>query len=183
MNIISSTVPLVVLDDAGVFRRYRDVGALVGSGQRPESTRCVVDRDGQYFHLETDPAGNLRLSRPFGPIEFHSLRGQFVRDQHRHPELHRILRVYPDTMGAFLDSLFEELALEEPGDEQQWLVIAGGQTLRAPGLDAVDRRVVRAPEASVVVDPFGHRYRPRMVRRGGLARRLRGRPVYVEIAG
>lgn len=181
MSTIASTAPVVVLDDAGVFRRYGDLASLIASGQQPESTRCVLNREGQYFHLESDGDGKVTLGRALGSVEFHSLRQQFTRDQHHHPELHRLLRVYPSTMAAFLESLFEELVLEEPDDEQPWLVITENQTLRAFGLGAVDRRVADATGPTVAVDPFGHRYRPHTVRRGPLARRLHGRPLYVEI--
>lgn len=181
MSAIQGALPLIVLDDGGQFRRYGTEAELLRSQERPESTRCVIDRIGQYYHLQADPDGRLVLSRPLGPVEHHSLRQHFLRQQHRHPEDHRLLRRFPATREEFLEAIFEELELEDPADDQPWTVESGNQTLRCTGLNAVDALTVRARGPVVVADPFGHSYRPRAPRNRALARRLHGHPLYIEI--
>ena len=181
MSASQSAQPVIVLDDEGQFRRYASEAELLRSQETPESTRCVIDRTGQYRHLQTDPDGCLALSRPLGPVEHHSLREHFLRQQHRHPEDYRLLRRYPATREEFLEAIFEELELEDPEDDQPWILQSGHQTWRCAGLGAVDAQAARAYGPVVVTDPFGHAYRPRMPAGHALARRLKGHPLYIEI--
>ncbi|AMM31593.1 hypothetical protein SA2016_0905 [Sinomonas atrocyanea] len=177
-----SALSLIVLDDEGQFRLYAAEAELLRSQERPGSTRCVIDRTGQYYHLQADPHGRLVLGRPLGPAEHHSLRQHLLRQQHLHPEAHRLRRRHcPTSREEFLEAIFEELALEGPGDDQPWTVRAGRQSWRCNGLRAVDAQVARASGPVVVTDPFGHAYRPRVPWNRALARRLRGHPLYVEI--
>jgi hypothetical protein len=181
MSAIQGAVPLIVLVDDGQFRRYASEAELLRSQERPESTRCVIDRIGQYYHLQADPDGLLALSRPLGPVDHYSLREHFLRQQHWHPEDYRLLRRYPATREEFLEAIFEELELEDPEDDQPWILQSGHQTWRCAGLRAVDVQTARAYGPVVVTDPFGHAYRPRTPANHALARRLRGHPLYIEI--
>ncbi|MGT2464221.1 hypothetical protein [Sinomonas atrocyanea] len=181
MSATQGAGPLIVLDDEGQFRRFSSEAELLRSQERPESTRCVIDRVGQYFHLLADPDGRLVLSRPLGPVEHHSLRQHFLRQQHGHPEMHRLLRLYPATREEFLEAIFEELELEGPGDDQGWTLQSGQQSQQCAGLRALDAQVARASGPVSVTDPFGHAYRPRIPWNRALARRLRGHPLYIEV--
>jgi hypothetical protein len=175
-------MPLIVLDDDGEFRRYGSESDLLQSQERPECIRCVIDRTGQYYHLQADADGRLLLSRPFGPAEHHSLRQYFLRQQHAHPEMHRLLRLYPSTREEFLETVFEELELEGPADDQPWTIRSGQRSWRCAGFRALDAQIARASGPVSVTDPFGHAYRPCTPWNRALARRLGRQPLYVEIA-
>ncbi|HKU10646.1 hypothetical protein [Sinomonas sp.] len=180
--------PLVLLDDVGALRLYASEAELAESGEDPGSTRCVIGRHGEYFHLLADPdARGLRVSRQIGMIAHETLWEHLRRQREVAPELHRILRRFPESREDFLAELFEELSLEAPGDQRAWTVSSQGQVWHCQGLDGVDRVVAQragVPDGKVVVrDPYGHAYVPRVVKHGSLARRLRGRPLYVEVVG
>ncbi|GAB2738397.1 hypothetical protein [Sinomonas soli] len=181
MGAIQGAMPLIVIDDDGEFHLFRTEAELLRSGERPGSSRCVIDRSGQYRHLLAGPDGLLALSRSLGPADHYSLRQQFLRQQHAHPEAHRLLRRYPSTREDVLASIFEELELEAPSDVQGWTVQAGVVRSRCAGLHAVDEQMAHRTGAVVVADPFGHRYVPHAPSNRALARRLGGRPLYVEI--
>jgi hypothetical protein len=178
--------PLVLLDELGAFRLYPSFADLAAAGEDPGSTRCVIGRHGEYFHLEQAPEG-LRLSRRMGTVTYETLREHMVRQRELEPALHRILRRFPESREEFLAELFEELALEAPGDRAVWTVAEQGRVWHCEGLDGVDRVVAERsalPDGEILVrDPYGHAYVPRVVKRGALARRLHGRPLYVEVVG
>lgn len=181
MGATAAAVPLVLLDDGGEFRLYRSEGALLASQESPEGTRGVIDPIGRYYQLRADRDGGLQLSSPLGPVEHYTLRQQFLARQHIHPEAHRLLRRYPRSREDFMEMLFQELELEDPADGRAWTATAMHQSWRCNGLQGVDSLVAHTPGPVLVTDPFGHRYRPRTVRHGRIGRRLRGRPLYIEI--
>jgi hypothetical protein len=177
--------PLVLLDDVGALRLYASEAELAESGEDPGSTRCVIGRHGEYFHLLSDQDGRLHVSGQIGTIAQETLWEHLRRQREVAPELHRILRHFPESREEFLAELFEELRLEMPGDQRAWTVSSHGQVWHCQGLDGVDRVVVQhngLPDGKVV-DPYGHAYVPRVMKHGPLARRLRGRPLYVEVVG
>jgi hypothetical protein len=181
MRAIQGAMPLIVVDDDGEFRLYRTEAELLRSDERPGSSRCVIDRSGQYRHLLTGPDGLLAVSRSLGQADHYSLRQQFLRQQHAHPEDHRLLRRYPSTREDVLSVIFEELELEGPADLQEWTLHAGPTTTRCAGLHAVDAQIAHRAGGVIVADPFGHCYLPHAPANRGLARRLRGNPLYIEI--
>ncbi|NUP73065.1 MAG: hypothetical protein HOQ07_00160 [Sinomonas sp.] len=181
MSATQGAAALVLLDEYGEFRLYGSETDLLRSHEEPESTRCVIDRLGQYLHLQRDPLGRLALSRPLGPADHLSLLQQFRREQHRHPDDHRLLRRYPATREQVLDTIFEELEAEDPADAHTWTVETGHGIWLCQGLGAVDARVAQSPDPALVTDPYGHSYRPHTLQHGAVARRLHGRPLYVEL--
>ncbi|MDP9885876.1 hypothetical protein J2W21_003401 [Sinomonas atrocyanea] len=181
MCAIQGAMPLIVVDDDGEFHLYRTEAELLRSDERPGTSRCVIDRSGLYRHLLAGPDGLLAVSRSLGPADHYSLRQQFLRQQHAHPEAHRLLRRYPSTREDVLSAIFEELELEDPADRQEWTLHAGPTTTRCAGLHAVDAQTAHRAGVVVVADPFGHLYVPHAPTNRGLARRLRGNPLYVEI--
>ncbi|MGT2462913.1 hypothetical protein [Sinomonas atrocyanea] len=181
MSSSQGAAPLILLDDEGQLRLYPSEAQLLRSQERPESARCVIDRTGHYYHLQADPDGRLGLSRPLGPVEHHSLRQHFLRQQHRRPEDYRLVRRLPTTREEFLEAIFEELTVEGPGHDQPWTVRSGQQSWRCNGLRALDAQVARAAGPVTVTDAFGHIYRPRVPWNRALARRVGGHPLYVEI--
>ncbi|BCT77896.1 hypothetical protein SCMU_37380 [Sinomonas cyclohexanicum] len=181
MSAAPGATPLIVIDEAGEFRLYPNEAELLSSDERPETTRCVIDAQGHYLHLEGDAEGHPALSRSLGTVEFHVVRQQFLRLQHRRPEDHRLLRRCPATLQEVLGMLFEELDVEAPADHREWIVSTGEERWVCHGLAAVDERVARTDRPVLVTDPFGHVYRPHVMAHGSLARRLRGRPLYVEV--
>lgn len=182
MSAIQGAMPLIAVEDDGEFRLYCSEAELLRSGERPEGTRCVIDRSGQYRHLLEDADGALVLGRSLGQADHYSLRQQFLRQQHARPEAHRLLRRYPSTREEVFSSIFEELELEGPSDWQGWTVQTGAATGRCADLHAVDTQIAHHTGEVVVADPFGHRYLPHAPADRRLARRLRGRPLYIEIA-
>ncbi|MDQ0258640.1 hypothetical protein J2W20_000515 [Sinomonas atrocyanea] len=68
-----------------------------------------------------------------------------------------------------------------PSDRQGWTVQAGAGASSCAGLLAVDEQMAHPTGALVVADPFGHRYVPHVPTDRALARRLGGRPLYIEI--
>ncbi|MGT2461452.1 hypothetical protein [Sinomonas atrocyanea] len=181
MSATQGRMPLIVIDDDGEFHLFRTEAELLRSDEQPGSSRCVIDRSGQYCHLLAGPDGLLAVSRPLGPADHYSLRQQFLRRQHDHPEAHRLLRRYPSTREDVLASIFEELELEAPSDTQGWTVQAGAVAMPCAGLHAVDEQMARRTGAVVVSDSYGHRYVPHAPMNRDLARRLGGRPLYIEI--
>lgn len=175
------TVPLILMDDGGELRLYRNQAELLESPEKPESTRCIIDPAGQYYHLHTGPGAHLLLSRAIGQVEHRTLLEHFLNRQHRNLQEHRLLRCYASTRQETLATIFEELQIEDAADHQAWTVEADHQTWQCTGLAAVDAHVTNARSPAVVTDPFGRRYRPRTPTHGTLARRLKGRPLYVEI--
>jgi hypothetical protein len=177
--------PLVLIDDVGALRLYASEAELAEAGEDPGSTRCVIGRHGEYFHLVASPEGRLGLSRQMGTVAYETLWDHLKRQREVEPELHRIQRRFPVSGEEFLDELFEELSLETPGDRRPWTVSSHGQVWHCEGLDGVDRVVTQragVPDGAVLVrDPYGHSYVARVVKHGTLARRLHGRPLYVEV--
>ncbi|WP_171041367.1 hypothetical protein [Sinomonas susongensis] len=82
---------------------------------------------------------------------------------------------------SLLAAIFEELELEDPNDDHDWTIDYEQHTWRCTGLASVGAEVSQAERPVVVVDPFGHSYRPRIPRNRPLARHLKGRPLYIEI--
>jgi hypothetical protein len=181
MSAIQGAMPLIVIDDDGEFHLFGTEAELLRSDERPGTSRCVIDRSGQYRHLLADPEGVLAVSRSLGPADHYSLRQQFLRQQHAHPEAHRLLRHYPSTREDVLASIFEELELEAPSDRQGWTIQTGAGASPCAGLQAVDEQLAHRTGAVVVADPFGHRYVPHVPTNRALARRLGRRPLYIEV--
>ena len=154
----------VVVDDTGDFIYYPSEAIMLEDLEYVGEAASIFDRAGNDFRLTLEGGRNLRLGAPFGTVEFTWLRQAWKSARHREPKDHRLLRFYPATLDSLVAGIFETLTLElaKEASKSPWVVEVEGEASHVQTLKDVDLFLGKVDhlERTMVVDPFGHNYRP-----------------------
>ncbi|MGO4383631.1 hypothetical protein [Specibacter sp. RAF43] len=150
----------VSVDDGGDFTFHASAAALLGDFEYPDEAACIVDRRGAGFRLTLDAERRIGLAASPGEVDLAWLGRAWAAAQRRNPLRYPVRRFYPAGPDALLSTLFECLYMD-----------------RGP-----QPHLLPAPEGGeVVVDPFGHLYRPARMP-GHRAGRPSRAMIFIEIA-
>lgn len=140
----------ISVDDGGEFLFHESAAAVVADFEYPSEAAWILDRQGAGYRLAAGAdsaqglgagrAHGLRLVPAAGATDFSWLRLAWLSAQHRDPRRYPLQRFYPRDDQALLGALFECLSLRH--GPQPW----------------PPRSIVAA--GSILVDPYGHAYRP-----------------------